>query len=503
SGNLKIPHDEIWSFWRVLQSDNYFERLFLDIDLADQITNEKVSQHYQEIKNYLDKWREREGAGITFAQSHEGYSIAELTVKLNEAYAELRGRSSRQKYTETHINNKKKKIREALIPTIKVAFSDGHLTNNARETIYAEAGKMGLSPAETDELIREVGSQPGVKKISGNESSQKSKDEMLSREARSLISSKNISSAQITVARSPYIYERKPAGISTKRKIYYISGTFLALIVILCFLYFQYFYKQDTGTQKKFHPDNDMVLVEGGTFVMGSENEEANEKPARQVTLRSYMISRYEVTQRLWLRVMEHNPSYFKGEDLPVDNVSWYDAILFCNKLSEYYGLEKVYSLKVNKKDVNNLSKYDKKKWVVEINRNANGYRLPTEAEWEYAARGGKYADEVILSSGYAISSAWYQSNSGTVTHPVGKKEPNKLGICDIFGNVWEWCWDWSGPYNFSGNLNPAGPESGENRICRGGSSNSYSGSLRITNRYGRYPGYKNEFFGFRIVRNT
>ena len=187
----------------------------------------------------------------------------------------------------------------------------------------------------------------------------------------------------------------------------------------------------------------DMVRVEAGTFTMGAtpemENPWDDEKPTHQVTLTNdYFIGKYEVTQALWQAVMGNNPSNFKGEDLPVEKVSWDDCQEFISKLNRITG---------------------------------KTFRLPTEAEWEFAARGGKNSRGYQYSGSNNLSDvAWYTDNSGSKTHTVGSKQANELGIYDMSGNVYEWCQDWKGSYSSSSQVNPTGDNSGSDRVIRGGS---------------------------------
>ena len=170
-----------------------------------------------------------------------------------------------------------------------------------------------------------------------------------------------------------------------------------------------------------------MVYVEGGTFMMGATSEQGSdaydrEKPAHQVTLSSFSIGKYEVTQEEWEAVMGSNPSYFKGKKLPVEKVSWDNCQKFIRKLNKLTGKQ---------------------------------FRLPTEAEWEYASRGGSMSRGYKYAGGNDLGSvAWYDGNSDNKTHEVGKKQPNELGLYDMSGNVWEWCqdwyWDWYGKYGNS-----------------------------------------------------
>ncbi|NUM70708.1 MAG: hypothetical protein HUU43_07655, partial [Ignavibacteriaceae bacterium] len=138
SGNLHIPVDEIWPYWQVLKSDNLFTRLFIEAALADKITNETIVNHFEEIKRYLDKWRERESTGISFSQSHGGYSIAELFKKLNEAYDQLRGKTSREEYHREYLQQKKNQALRSLEPIIKAVMADKVLTYEEKTMVYQE-----------------------------------------------------------------------------------------------------------------------------------------------------------------------------------------------------------------------------------------------------------------------------------------------------------------------------------------------------------------------------
>ena len=217
----------------------------------------------------------------------------------------------------------------------------------------------------------------------------------------------------------------------------------------------------------------DMVHVEAGTFTMGAtpemENPFDNEKPAHQVTLTNdYYIGKYEVTQALWQAVMGDNPSRFNGDNLPVENVSWDDCQEFISQLNRITG---------------------------------KTFRLPTEAEWEYAARGGKKSRGYQYSGSNDISDvAWYDGNSGNKTHAVGSKQANELGIYDMSGNVWEWCQDWHGSYSSSSQTNPTGVKSGSYRVIRGEGWFSGARICRSSFRYGRLPYASSRDQGLRLV---
>ena len=218
----------------------------------------------------------------------------------------------------------------------------------------------------------------------------------------------------------------------------------------------------------------EMVYVEGGTFRMGATEEQGkdaydSEKPVHRVTLASYLIGKHEVTQALWKEVMGSNPSYNKqGRDYPVEYVSWDDCQEFVKKLNARTGMK---------------------------------FRMPTEAEWEYAARGGN------RSKGYKYAGSdnldevgWYKDNSGYHTHPVGLKKPNELCLYDMSGNVWEWCQDWYGDYTNEAQTNPAGPQSGGFRVLRGGSDWYDARDCRVSGRFNGGPGLRYDSRGLRLV---
>lgn len=203
-------------------------------------------------------------------------------------------------------------------------------------------------------------------------------------------------------------------------------------------------------------PDDNFILVKGGAFT----NKRSNYY-GKKFIIQDFYISKFEVTQKEWIKVMESNPSQFKGYNLPVEAVSWYDCIEYCNKRSIREGLIPYYNIDKNKQDANNTNALDDIKWTVSINAGANGYRLPTEMEWEYAAGGGQLSKSYTYSGSNNLPQAgWYWRNAGdkfltgawswpvleknnNKTKPVGNKQPNELGLYDMSGNVREWCWDW------------------------------------------------------------
>lgn len=254
-------------------------------------------------------------------------------------------------------------------------------------------------------------------------------------------------------------------------------------------------------------PDIEMVLVDGGSFIMGSETGDADEKPLHYVTVDSFYISKFEVTQKEWHAVTGSNPSFFVGENHPVEKVNWYDAVEFCNAYSLMKNLTPCYKIDRDAKDKMNLSSKDKYRWKVECDWNADGYRLPTEAEWEYVARAGGRSDTAFSGSNNINEVAWYFGNSGDEnshdygTHDVGTKKPNALGIYDMTGNVWEWCWDWYAAYDDKFLNNPRGISYGSERVRRGGSWHVKIRRSTMTTRNSRSPGHRSTHYGIRLVR--
>jgi formylglycine-generating enzyme required for sulfatase activity len=219
-----------------------------------------------------------------------------------------------------------------------------------------------------------------------------------------------------------------------------------------------------------------MVFVQGGTFTMGCTTKQRNdcnedEKPAHRVTLSDFYIGKYEVTQAQWMSVMGNNPSWFKGNNFPVETVSWDDVQEFLKKLNAQTGMN---------------------------------YRLPTEAEWEYAARGGNQSKGYKYSGSNSVDEvAWYDTNSDQKTHEAGTKKANELGIYDMTGNVFEWCSDWYGNYSSVAQTNPKGPSSGSYRVFRGGSWNTFAQYVRVPNRNSNTSYNRYNYFGFRLARSS
>ena len=215
-----------------------------------------------------------------------------------------------------------------------------------------------------------------------------------------------------------------------------------------------------------------MICVEGGTFQMGATPEmkepHDDEKPVHQVTLSTYYIGETEVTQALWKAVMDNNPSHFKGDNNPVEYVSWDDCQTFVQKLSQMTGKK---------------------------------FRLPTEAEWEFAARGGNKSQEYQYSGSNNLDEvAWYVENSCNKTHPVAQKKANELGLYDMSGNIFEWCQDWYGGYSSQAQTNPTGPDSASHRVFRGGSWDGRARGCRSSGRGSAWPGNWGDYLGLRLV---
>ena len=260
-----------------------------------------------------------------------------------------------------------------------------------------------------------------------------------------------------------------------------------------------------------------MMLIPKGEFMMGALEDDSqarnDEKPRHRVTLtRDFLIGKYAVTQALWESVMGSNSSRYKGANRPVECVSWFDVVAFCNKLSQREGLEPVYSGLGGYQPGHKFGDRDRDDWFgvsekatalskkISVSATANGYRLPTEAEWEYSARGGEY--HKYSGSDNDGEVAWYDGYSGSETHPVGQKKPNGFGLYDMSGNVWEWVWDWKGGYSHGPVTDPYGPAVGSNRVQRGGVWYIYPEGVRASIRASSSSTNRYKRLGFRIVRS-
>jgi len=258
----------------------------------------------------------------------------------------------------------------------------------------------------------------------------------------------------------------------------------------------------------------EMVSIPAGTFTMGSPTSESgrySDETQHPVTLNGFYMGKYQVTQEQYQAVMGTNPSSFSSSPQageiqgkrPVERVSWYDTLVFCNKLSVMEGLSPAYRINGSTDPAvwETAPTSDNATWnAVEIVAGSTGYRLPTEAQWEYACRAGT---TTAYNTGNTISdnTGWYSSNSGSKTHEVGKKPANAWGLYDMHGNVYEWCWDWYGYYSSSAQTDPLGASSGTDRVRRGGSWFPSAEFLRSAARDGDYPGVRGYDLGFRLVR--
>ncbi|WP_145132636.1 SUMF1/EgtB/PvdO family nonheme iron enzyme [Paenibacillus sp. Y412MC10] len=259
-------------------------------------------------------------------------------------------------------------------------------------------------------------------------------------------------------------------------------------------------------SQEETDKQEDMVYVKGGTFKSNGSNYTET-----SMNLSDFYIGKYEVTQAEWANVMGSNPSAFKGDQLPVEMVSWYDAVEYCNKRSIQEGLKPFYNIDKDHKDPNNINENDQIKWTVTVNQGANGYRLPTEAEWEYAASGGLEGKGFKYSgSNKAEDVAWYWRNAGDKylsgnwnwpviesnhnrTKPVGTRKSNELGLYDMSGNVREWCWDWYG----DGTVR----QGGSFRVVKGGGWIGDISNTEVSFRGKFDPNGFGPDQGFRVVR--
>ena len=234
-----------------------------------------------------------------------------------------------------------------------------------------------------------------------------------------------------------------------------------------------------------------MLVIPAGTFKMGSptsEEERDTDEQLHEVILRrGFWLGATEITQGQWERVMGTNPSAHPGKDLPVEQVSWFDAATYCNRLSRSEGVAECYRIESTKVE-----------WIGGLS--CRGYRLPLEAEWEYAARGRQTT--LYAGPGELNDVAWYGRNSGSETHPVGKKKANGWGIYDMSGNVWEWVWDLYGAYPNGTMTDPTGSSTGSRRVIRGGSWSGDSSQVRVADRGASEPGDRNRRVGLRIARS-
>ncbi len=236
-----------------------------------------------------------------------------------------------------------------------------------------------------------------------------------------------------------------------------------------------------------------LVNVSAGSFLMGSpryeEDREQDEDRHQVILTNDFLISATEISQDQWFRIMATNPSRFDGPGRPVENITFNQCVEFCNQLSMVEGL---------------VPAYGRHGGVIYWNRESNGYRLPTEAEWEYACRAGsqkRFASGDNNTNLHGLS--WFRNNSTGRTHDVASKAPNNWGLHDMHGNVWEWCWNWSAPYPPLFATDPEGPNSGTSRVIRGGSWDNPASACRSANHNGAKPGFHGGILGFRVARSV
>jgi formylglycine-generating enzyme len=297
----------------------------------------------------------------------------------------------------------------------------------------------------------------------------------------------------------------------------------LLIIALITAILFSFIACEEDDGSDSVPPNNTpipivMLPINGGTFTMGSPTTEANrgsDETQHSVTLGSFSMSKYQITQWQWVSVMGDEDDritttdYGKGINYPIYNVSWYDALVFCNKLSQKEELNPAYSISgKNDPDLWGPVPTDPESaeaalWnAVTLVSGSRGYRLPTEAQWEYACRAGT---TTAYNTGDTISvnTGWYTSNSGGKTHEVGMNPPNAWGLNDMHGNVSEFCWDWYGSsyYSSSPTNDPMGPVSAVRRVVRGGSWRGSAESLRSAKRSENAMNAGSETLGFRVVR--
>lgn len=275
------------------------------------------------------------------------------------------------------------------------------------------------------------------------------------------------------------------------------------LILLINYLCFTVFCSNNISLDDFTNTHLEMVeiIAAGRQFEMGSENGENNELPVHTVVfMRDFLLGKTEVTQRDYEALLGINPSKYKGANLPVEKVSWFDAVLFCNALSKNEGFDTVYEYM----SIIGIPGDNCKLENLKVKMCVKGYRLPTEAEWEYAYRAGSKTD-YYWGSSEAIDTVsmycWYSRNSEGETHPAGLKLPNANGLYDMGGNLYEWCNDWFGLYSDSVYIDPVGNLFGTSKIIRGGNWLTPTRSCRASYRGYTNPAFRCSAIGFRVAR--
>ena len=347
--------------------------------------------------------------------------------------------------------------------------------------VKAESGKVKTESNDDGATVIASSSTLGgeVSRSDGGENVEKSKEER--------VKSKDESDGAIEILRSAQNDKKHPGGNVPKPPF----NKFLAIISVVAACIIAVLVGIDSCNDRRAANNNistrsytvngvsfKMIAVEGGTFKMGATAEQqdpgSDEKPVHNVTLSNYCMGETEVTQALWQAVMGSNPSRFAGSNNPVEKVSYDDCITFINKLNTLLSGQ----LPSGRK-----------------------FRLPTEAEWEYAARGGNRSRGYRYSGSDNLGSvAWYTDNSGNKTHQVKQKQANELGLYDMSGNVWEWCNDWFGDYSSSSQTNPKGPLLASYRVLRGGSWINITRYCRVANRNSFTPDFRVDYLGLRLA---
>jgi len=497
TGELSIP--EFWEGYECLLSDNLFTVLALDVWNYEEYEDETIEQHYKEINRFLSSLTRLKDMGITFRDKYPKLNVELAQHRVEEAFTRLNTFRKRREVHKEFIEAQKLIGRERLEMLIKTIIADDRVTVEESLHFIEEATSLHFTEAEAAEVLLEAILDQGFKPCKPYRSEGSPLNKLLSTDFE------RVNRIQFPQFPTDPVSIPQPSAIMSVDDLLesgmieeYIQngGTTMGEKWVDFYqktskmFEIRSFAELKQLVEAKFLQSMvEMVIVEGGTFQMGSNDGESDERPVHNVTLDSFYIGKVPVTQDVWERVMGSNPSKFKVNKGPVEKVSWYDVTEFCNKLSEREGLQKAYS------GVGES---------ITCFFNSNGYRLPTEAEWEYAARGGSHFKGCKYSGSNDIDAvAWYNGNSGNNTHNVGTKQPNELGLYDMSGNVWEWCWDWKDDYSSVSLSAPKGPNCGSNRIVRGGSWGSDLKRCRVAHRDDYHPDSRYYSLGFRVVRSV